>query len=56
MSFSRDGRVLRKHLHLKPYRVTMVTKLKVTDLVARKEFFTEILHRLDEDGWTSLQT
>lgn len=42
-------RVLRKRLHLKPYKFTMVQELKDNDRIARKNFCVDMLDRLDGD-------
>lgn len=42
-------RVLRKRLHLKPYRLSLVQAIKHTDRIARKNFCADMLNRLDVD-------
>jgi hypothetical protein len=42
-------RVLRKRLHLKAYKLSVVQHLKDTDKVLRKEFCMQMFHRIQDD-------
>ena len=44
-------RVVRKHLHMIPYKLQLLQHLKDTDKSARKDFCTQMQMMLEEDGF-----